>query len=110
VPDIDLGAHERQQITKLRALLAGEVEGWPPLEGVTYESIELEGEFPYTEAVVIYREDYISHVTQGQRFRLYDDLGNLYGIEDAPNTILYSLGQISELGPGDLDANGIFWR
>jgi hypothetical protein len=82
VPEIDLAAHDHAQLTELRsAFLRTREDGfgdiWPRIDGVTFESVELVGEFPYTAVVGFFSIEDHPGRRFGRRWRLYDDLGNV---------------------------------
>lgn len=59
VPQIDFAAHDQAQLAQLRsAFLRTQDDGsgdiWHPIDGVTFESVELVGEFPDTAVVGLF--------------------------------------------------------
>ena len=108
VPKIDFATYEHEQLQWLRESFLGQAEWEGPVEGFTFESIELCDEFPYTEIVGIYTSDLVDGLRFGRRWRLYDDLGNLedlgsvrFEFEEQWVTDSYS--------DRDADAAGIVW-
>jgi hypothetical protein len=87
-PGIDLAAHESDQLDSLRS---GLLEGWraedgsvlPFIEGVSFDAVELRGEFPNTEVVALFCSDGHPGVRFGRRWRLSDDLGDVASTEYA---------------------------
>jgi hypothetical protein len=77
----DLTGYEQAQLELVRCILTSEPrpgDPWPwKLEELTFESIEITGEFPYTEIVGLFRIDYAPARRFGRRWRLYDDLGDM---------------------------------
>lgn len=115
---LDLVAFEAQALERLRSSLFG---GWhdargerhPFIEGVTFESAELRGEFPETEIVATFHADERPGVRFGRRWPLYDDLGNQLFLGGADIELMedieaagYGLPPSSRCVP---DAEGVVW-
>lgn len=116
--DVDLAAFEADELEKLRGSLFG---GWRSeggeqhafIRGITFESVELEGEFPRTAVVALFRADDRPGVLFGRRWNLYDDLGNAEPLEYVDINLMedieaagYGLPPMSKCSP---DENGIVW-
>lgn len=72
---------EQVQLERLRESLLG---GWhgddgsaePFIPGVSFDAVELQGEFPDRSMVALFRASDYPGVRFGRRWRLYDELGN----------------------------------
>ena len=80
-PGVDPQQFERGQLDRLRAAFLG---GWrspeggtqPFIEGVTFDSIELRGQFPEGVIVALFHAADRPGIQFGRQWRLYDELGN----------------------------------
>ena len=78
---LDSQQFEHDQLDRLRGALLG---GWqtsegdtrPFIEGVTFDSIELRGQFPDAVIVALFHAVDRPGIQFGRRWRLYDELGN----------------------------------
>ena len=80
-PGLDAEQFERGQLDRLRAaFLSGwhtsEGETKPFIEGVTFDSVDLQGEFPDRVIVALFHAADRPGIQFGRRWRLYDELGN----------------------------------
>ena len=117
-PGVDLKRYERNQLEDIRGSLLG---GWcsqdgsrlPFIRGVTFQSVELRGEFPGSEVVALFRSRERPGVLFGRRWPLYDDLGNLAPLEVADINLMEDV-EASGHGLPPLracipDTDGIVW-
>jgi hypothetical protein len=118
-PGLDLAAHEAGVRDDLHAVFFG---GWtsaedgsvcPYIQGVTFESVELEGAFPTTAVVALFRSEQHPGVRFGRRWALYDELGNPedmeyedIGLMEDVEAAGYGLPPLADCVP---DAEGITW-
>jgi hypothetical protein len=78
---VDLRTHEEAELVKIRDSL---LQGWvdnegrssPFIEGVRFESVELQDSFPRTAVIGLFQSDHHAGVLFGRRWALYDELGN----------------------------------
>jgi hypothetical protein len=106
------------ELEKMRASLFG---GWhaekrerhPFIRGITFESVELDGEFPYTAVVARFRANDRAGILFGRRWTLYDDLGNVEPLEYADIHLMedieaagHGLPPMSQCAPDD---TGVVW-
>jgi hypothetical protein len=79
---------ERAQLEELRESLLG---GWhdgdgstrPLISGVSFDTVELQGQFPNRSIVALFHASDYPGVHFGRRWRLYDELGNPADLEYA---------------------------
>ncbi len=117
-PGLDSQQFERSQLDGLRDAFLG---GWhtserdtrPFIEGVTFDSVELRGEFPDRVIVALFHAAARPGIQFGRRWRLYDELGNPVDHEYADIGLMEDV----ESGRGGLppastcvaDAAGVTW-
>jgi hypothetical protein len=79
VPALDLATHEQAQLARVRLAFFGDSQGRAGLAiaGVSFESVDLAGQFPYTEVVALFSIEDHRGRQFGRRWRLYDDLGRV---------------------------------
>ena len=85
---VDLARYERGELEHLRGSFFGGLgprdgERLPFIEGVTFESVELEGEFPDSAIVARFRADERPGIRFARRWNLYDVLGNVTPVYSA---------------------------
>jgi hypothetical protein len=78
---LDAQQFEHEQLDRLRGAFLGgwhtsEDESTPFIEGVTFDAIDLRGEFPDAVIVALFHAADRPGVQFGRRWRLYDELGN----------------------------------
>jgi hypothetical protein len=118
VPEnLDASAFESEQLEGLRAAFFG---GWRSesgdqrefIDGVTFDSVELDGSFPHTAVVALFHAADRDGIQFGRRWSLYDDLGNPQQLEYADIHLMedieagYGLPRREDCLPGD---DGIVW-
>ncbi len=114
---VDLAAHEAGQLGSFQSELLG---GWrtvggsvrPLIEGVSFDSVGLEGEFPYTEVVALFHSDERPGVQFGRKWRLYNDLGDVASTEYAGIHLMEDVLAGRGLPPEDSchpDEEGTVW-
>ena len=117
-PGLDSQQFEHDQLDALRAAFLG---GWhtsvggtkPFIEGVTFDSIELRGEFPDRVIVALFHAADRPGIQFGRRWRLYDELGNPVDHEYAD---IYLMENVKSAGSGlppaercVTDETGVAW-
>ena len=118
-PGVDLAAYETGVRDDLRAAFFG---GWtssddgrvvPYITGVTFESVEVHGEFPDTQVVALFRSEDRPGVRFARRWTLYDEAGN----PEDERMEYADVGLMEDVDTGCLppvadcvpDAEGIVW-
>jgi hypothetical protein len=115
---LDTQQFEHDQLDRLRAAFLG---GWrtsegstePFIEGVTFDSIDLRGEFPDAVIVALFHAADRPGIQFGRRWRLYDELGNPVDHEHADIYLMEKVQSAgSALPPADsfvTDETGVAW-
>jgi hypothetical protein len=117
-PGLDSEQYEHDQLDSLRGAFLG---GWhtseggtaPFIEGVTFDSIDLQGEFPDRVVVALFHAADRPGIQFGRRWRLYDELGNPVDHEYAHIHLMEDVKSAgSGLPPADscvTDEAGVAW-
>jgi hypothetical protein len=115
---LDAQQFEHDQLDRLRRAFLG---GWgtleggttPFLEGVTFDAIDLRGEFPDGVIVALFHAAERPGIQFGRRWRLYDELGNPVDHEYAD---IYLMEDVKSAGSGlpptdrcVTDETGVTW-
>jgi hypothetical protein len=114
---VDLVAHEAGQLASFQSELLG---GWrtadgsvvPLIEGVSFDSVGLQGEFSDTEVVALFHSDERPRVQFGRTWRLNNDLGDVTSTEYAGIHLMEDILAGRGLPPEDSchpDEEGTVW-
>ena len=115
---LDAQQFEHEQLDRLRGAFLGgwhtsEGETTPFIEGVTFDAIDLRGEFPDAVIVALFHAADRPGVQFGRRWRLYDELGNPVDHEYADIYLMENVQSAgSGLPPTDrcvTDETGVAW-
>jgi hypothetical protein len=115
---LDAQRFEHDQLDRIRGAFLG---GWrtseagtrPFIDGVTFDVIELRGEFPDRDLVALFRAADRPGIQFGRRWRLYDELGNPIDHEYAGIGLMEDVesadGGLPPVGRCIPDETGVTW-
>lgn len=119
LPDgLDQRQFDQAQLDRLRGAFLG---GWhtsegrtePFIDGVTFDMIELRGDFPDRAVVALFHSQDRPGIQFGRRWRLYDELGNPVDHEYADIHLMEDVvsgdGGLPAAGDCVPDADGVVW-
>jgi hypothetical protein len=117
-PDFNEDQFEQAQLAELRESLLG---GWqdgdgstrPLISGVSFDTVELRGEFPNRSIVALFHSSDYPGVQFGRSWRLYDELRNPEDLEYAHIHLMEDIESATGgLPPPDQrkpDPDGVVW-
>ena len=117
-PGFDAAGFEQSQLGHLRGAFLG---GWraedgavtPFIEGVSFDTVELRGEFPDRQIVALFHAQDRPGIQFGRRWQLYDELGNPIEYEFGEIGLMEDIESVSGGLPPPAsclpDAHGVVW-
>jgi hypothetical protein len=115
---VDPAVYSKQEWHRLHdSLMGGRTDQTgrrtPFITGVTFASVEVQGEFPQTKIVALFRHQDRPGILFGRSWRIYDDLGQLAWLEYVDINLMESiqarghgLPPVNRCKP---DQNGVVW-